>query len=111
MEQFMNFWENISSIERVLILMGGMIFFWVLEGYYSLFRFSYKRYKHAGVNLIFLTTTIILNLVFGFFTIQVCDWVMKNDFGLLNLISMPLWVRIMLGLLFMDFLASMRLIS
>ena len=86
MESFMNFWENISPVNRVLILMGGMIFFWLLEGYYSLFTFSYKRYRHAGVNLIFLVTTILLNLVFGFFTIKVCDWVMENDFGLLNMV-------------------------
>ena len=102
-ESFMNFWENVTGAERVLILMGGMIFFWVLEGYYSLFAFSYKRYKHAGVNLVFLFTTIILNLIFGFFTIKVCDWTVKHDFGLLNILSLPLWSKVILGLFFMDF--------
>jgi len=107
MESFMSFWETISPVQRVLILMGGMIFFWVLEGYYSLFVFSSStRYRHAGVNLVFLLTTVILNVIFGFCTIKVCDWVMDNNFGFLNLVSIPLWVKIILALFFMDFFAS-----
>ena len=103
MEAFMHFWDNISSAERIIILMSGMVLFWVLEGYYTLIDFPYKRYKHAATNLVFLATTIILNLVFGFATILVCRWVMKEDFGLLNLFDLPLWLRILLSLFFMDF--------
>src|SRR5690349_2648150 len=103
MEHFLNYWEHIPSAHRILILMGGMIFFWLLEGYYPLFQFSFKRYKHAGVNLVFLGTTLALNLIFGITTIKVCDWVMKNDIGLLNMIAMPMAVKIVLGLFFMDF--------
>lgn len=106
MNQFMQYWEHIPSLHRVLILMGGMIFFWLLEGYYPLFRFSYKRYKHAGVNLIFLSTTLVLNLIFGLITIKVCEWVMKNDIGLLNLFSMPLWIRTVLAVFFLDFFSQ-----
>src|SRR5687767_7320899 len=103
MESFMNFWEHIESWQRMAILLGGMVFFWLLEGYYPLFVFSFKRYKHAGVNLLFLLTTVILNLLLGTITIAVCDWVTKNDIGLLNWLSLPLWANILLGLFFMDF--------
>lgn len=87
----------------MVILLGGMIFFWLLEGYYPLFSFSWKRYKHAGVNLLFLLTTVILNLLLGTITIQACAWVTKHKFGLLNMVHLPLWLFILLGLFFMDF--------
>jgi sterol desaturase/sphingolipid hydroxylase (fatty acid hydroxylase superfamily) len=103
MESFMNFWEHIESWQRMVILLGGMVFFWLLEGYYPLFTFSFKRYKHAGVNLLFLLTTVILNLLLGAITIKVCDWVTHHDIGLLNWLSLPLWANILLGLFFMDF--------
>lgn len=103
MEQFYAYWENISSSHRLIILMGGMVFFWILEGYYALFRFQNNRYKHAGINLVFLLTTVILNLIFGLITIKFCSWVTENNFGLLNWLSLPLLAKIILGLFFMDF--------
>jgi len=103
MEAFYSYWENISSLHRVLILMGGMIFFWIIEGYYALFRFKNNRYKHAGINLVFLLTTILLNLVFGLITIKVCAFTTENHIGLLNWLGVPLWAHIILGLFFMDF--------
>ena len=102
MQNFMNFWEHIATWQRMAILLGGMIFFWLIEGYYPLFSFSWKRYKHAGTNLVFLGTTVLLNLIFGAVTLWVCDWVTKHDFGLLNWIAIPLWAKILLGLFFMD---------
>src|SRR5687767_14485571 len=101
MEAFMQFWENIESWQRLAILMGGMVFFWLLEGYYPLASFNWKRYKHAGVNLLFLLTTVILNLLLGAITIMACSWVTKNDFGLLNWMGLPLWANVILGLFFM----------
>ena len=83
MQDFMNFWEHIATWQRMVILLGGMIFFWLIEGYYPLFTFSWKRYKHAGTNLVFLGTTVLLNLIFGAVTLWICDWVTKSDFGLL----------------------------
>lgn len=103
MESFMQFWENIAPWQRMAILLGGMIFFWVLEGYYPLIKFSFKRYKHASVNLIFLATTVVLNLLLGSITIAVCDWVTQNKIGLLNWIQLPLWADILAALFLMDF--------
>jgi len=102
MEQFVQYWSHIPSLHRIVILMGGMAFFWIIEGYYPLFKFSYKKYKHAGINLVLLFTTIILNLVLGLFTIKVCDWVTAHHFGLINWLHLPIWAVIIVGLLFGD---------
>lgn len=102
MERFMAYWSTISTADRVIILMGGMIFFWLLEGYYPLKRFRFNRWKHAGVNLVFLGTTLVLNLIFGIFTIKICDLVVAKQFGLLHWIQLPLWSEILIGLMMMD---------
>lgn len=103
MEKFMEYWTHIPSAHRILILMGGMVFFWLLEGYYPLFKFSFKRFKHAGVNLVFLTTTLVLNLIFGLFTVKVCQLTQDHQFGILNWFHWPLWVQVVFGLIMMDF--------
>jgi sterol desaturase/sphingolipid hydroxylase (fatty acid hydroxylase superfamily) len=102
MDNFIHFWEHISSLQRIGILMGGMIVFWLAEGYYPLFTFSYRRYKHAGINLIFLLTTLILNLVFGLVTISVCNYVTVHQLGLFNWLQFPSWLTIIAGLLLGD---------
>ena len=106
MESFMQFWENIESWQRLAILMGGMIFFWLIEGYYPLIRFSFKRYRHASVNLVFLGTTVVLNLLLGSITIAVCAWVTSHQFGLWYWLQLPLWANVLLALFFMDFFAQ-----
>ena len=99
----MEYWTFIPSAHRVLILMGGMIFFWLLEGYYPLFKFSFNRVKHAGVNLVFLACTLVLNLIFGLFTIKFCQLAATHHFGLLNWLDWPLWAELIIGLVMMDF--------
>lgn len=106
MESFVNFWENIAPWQRMAILMGGMILFWVIEGAYPLFKFSFKRYKHAGVNLVFLGTTVLLNIVLGVITIAVCAWTTRHNFGLLNWLNWPVWATILLGVFMMDFFSQ-----
>lgn len=103
MTSFVEYWSTISSAHRVMILMGGMVFFWLLEGYYPLVRFSFNRFRHAGVNLIFLGCTLLLNIIFGLVTIKVCNWVTSQGIGLLQWVVMPVWLGWALGLVFLDF--------
>lgn len=103
MNSFLQYWHHISSGHRVLILMTGMIFFWLVEGYYPLFAFSFKRYRHAGVNLVFLACTLVLNVIFGFTTVKFSGWVEDHHFGLLYLVAMPGWVNLMLAIFLLDF--------
>lgn len=102
MNTFVDYWNHIPSLHRVLILLVGMVVFWLAEGYYPLFKFSYKRWKHAGINLVFLGTTLILNVIFGMTTVKVCDFVVLNHWGLLNWLNLPTWPTLIAGLLLGD---------
>ena len=43
METIFNYFETIPSSHRSIILVGGITFFWVLEGAIPLFKFDYKK--------------------------------------------------------------------
>ena len=107
MEHILNYFETIPSLHRSIILVGGLTFFWVLEGSVPLFQFDYKKWRHAWPNLFFTGTTIVINFSLAFLLLASADWVVQNEFGLLYwLPEMPLWLFAVLGILMMDLIGA-----
>ena len=107
MESIINYFENIPSLHRSLILVGGLTFFWLLEGSLPLYRFNYKKWKHAIPNIFFTLTTIVINFGLAFLLLGTSDWVQHNDFGIINwLPEMPLWMYVSIGVLLLDFFGA-----
>lgn len=107
MQTLVEYFETIPSSHRSLILIGGLSFFWILENKFSLFRFKYKKWKHAFPNLFFTATTIIINFFLAFMLLNVSDWVVAKQFGLLNWIpESPIWINIFFGILFLDLIGA-----
>lgn len=107
MSDILNYFETIPSLHRSLILVGGITFFWLLEGVLPLFNFNYKKWKHAFPNLFFTATTIIINFSLAFLLLNTADWVQVNNFGIINwLPEMPLWLYVLLGILLLDFFGA-----
>lgn len=105
METLIQYFETIPSSHRSILLVLGISFFWVLEGAVPLFRFEYKKWRHALPNLFFTLTTIVINFALAFLLLTTSDWVAANNFGIINwLPEMPLWAYILLGVLLLDFL-------
>ena len=107
METLIHYFETIPSSHRSIILVGGIAFFWLLEGAVPLFNFKYNKWKHAWPNLFFTATTVIVNFVLAFLLLKTADWVQATGFGLINwLPEMPLWLYVLLGVLFLDFFGA-----
>ena len=107
METLFNYFETIPSSHRSLILVGGITFFWLLEGALPLFLFNYKKWKHAIPNLFFTGTTVIINFSLAFLLLFTADWVQINNFGIINWMpEMPLWLYILLGVVLLDFFGA-----
>ena len=106
MNALITYFQNISSLHRALILAGGITLFWLLESGIPLFRFGYNKWKHAGVNFFFTATTIAVNFVFAILIVLSSDWVVQNNFGILQWISLPVWLEIILGLLLLDLIGA-----
>ncbi|REE24293.1 sterol desaturase/sphingolipid hydroxylase (fatty acid hydroxylase superfamily) [Winogradskyella pacifica] len=102
-----SYFETIPSTHRSLILVGGLTFFWLLEGGIPLFKFKYKKWRHALPNLFFTLTTIIINFALAFLLLWSSDWVTANNFGIINwLPQMPLWLYALLGVVLLDFFGA-----
>jgi len=107
LEAILNYFETIPSLHRSIILIGGLTFFWLLEGIVPLFKFKYNKWKHAWPNIFFTLTTIVINFALAFLLLKSSDWVIDNNFGIINwLPEIPLWLYVLVGILLMDFIGA-----
>ena len=107
MESVYNYFENIPSTHRSIMLVLGISFFWLLEGAVPLFKFNYKKWRHALPNLFFTATTIVINFGLAFLLVYTSDWVKANGFGIINWVpDLPLWLYMLLGVLLLDFFGA-----
>ena len=107
MYELINYFENIPTIHRSILIVGGITIFWFLEGLFPLVRFNYKKWQHAIPNFFFTLTTIVINLSMAFLLLNTSDWTIKNNFGLLQWIpDLTLWGEIILGVLLLDFVGA-----
>ena len=111
MERFVNYFEHIPSSHRGLILVGGIAFFWLIESAVPLFQFSqhtpgYRKLHHAGINIFFTLTTIVVNFLLAFMLLKTSDWAVQNQIGLLQWVSLPLWAEAIAGLLVLDLIGA-----
>ena len=107
MNEIIDYFATIPSSHRSLILVGGITLFWLIENAFPLFRFSYKKWQHAGINFFMTFTTIAINFTLAFLLLATSDWTIANDFGILQwLPKMPLWLYAFIGLILLDFIGA-----
>ena len=107
METIINYFETIPPHHRAILIIGGLTFFWIIEGFIPLYKFRYKKWKHAIPNLFFNLTLMLVNLPLAFMLLKTADWVIANNFGLINWMpEMPVWLYGFLSLIFLDFFGA-----
>lgn len=106
MQQLIEYFQTIPSWVRSLILVGGITFFWILEYGLPLFRFKYKKFKHAIPNIFFTLTTVLVNFLLAFLLLMTSDWVSQIEFGVIHWFNLPLWAAVLVGLLILDFVGA-----
>lgn len=106
LDSIVEYFANISSLHRTIILVGGIAFFSLIESAIPLMSLNYKRWKHAGINIFFTLTTIIVNFFLAFVLVKSSDWVVANDFGILQWFNFGTLSSLIIGLLLLDFLGA-----
>ena len=107
MEAIYNYFETIPPAHRSIILVSGIAFFWILEYIIPLFRLKYSKLRHAGINIFFTFTTILVNFPLAFLLLKTSDWTIANNFGVLQWLPvMPLWLKVLHGVMLLDFLSA-----
>ncbi len=106
MQDFIAFFEDLNSVQKLTWVIACLSVFWVLEGVYPLFNHTYKKWKHAKLNLVLLATTLIINVLFGLIFAGVFNWVEVKEIGLLHQFNLNLGVELIIAVVLLDFIAQ-----
>ena len=107
MENIIHYFSSIPSSHRALILAGGITIFWLIESAVPFIKFKYNKWQHAGINIFFTLTTIVVNFSLALFLLKTANWTTETHFGILNwLPSMNLWLFAIVGLLLLDLIGA-----
>ncbi|SHG92406.1 sterol desaturase family protein [Flavobacterium johnsoniae] len=107
MNEIVSYFSTIPSSHRSLILVGGITIFWLIENTFPLFQMKYRKWHHAGINIFFTITTIIVNFILAFILIKTAAWTTENHFGILQwLPQMSIWLYTIIGLLLLDLIGA-----
>ncbi|MEZ0130694.1 sterol desaturase family protein [Flavobacterium sp. LBUM151] len=107
MNDIIAYFSTIPSSHRSLILVGGITLFWVIENTFPLFRMQYRKWHHAGINIFFTITTIIVNFILAFILIKTAGWTTEHHFGILQALpEIPIWLYTIIGLLLLDLIGA-----
>ncbi len=107
METLVHYFGNIPSSHRDALLAGGIAFSGFWKARRPLFRWQYRKWSHAAINIFFTVTTVVINFLMAFMLLRASDWAVNNDFGILQWPSpMPLWLEMVVGLLLLDLIGA-----
>jgi len=95
-------------IERMILLVGGMLFLWIIEGAIPLISLQYKKtkWRHASINFTFTIIHLIIHTGFGILIVLLSDACRKADFGLVNWMNSSVIGAIAIAFVVLDFFAA-----
>ena len=107
-------WENVLSyfetleqrpVERMAFIVGGLLFFWMLEGAIPLLEPNYKKTKarHAIVNFSFTAIHLVIQTGIAVLIVLLADWCQRVNFGLTHWMNLGVAGSIILAFLVYDF--------
>jgi len=107
METLIQYFETIPSQHRALLLSGGITLFWLIENTFPFFKFKYNKWHHAGINIFFTLTTVVINFLLAFILIKSSEFGLQNNFGILQwLPEMNIYIFTLIGLLLLDLIGA-----
>jgi sterol desaturase/sphingolipid hydroxylase (fatty acid hydroxylase superfamily) len=93
---------NLSWV-RMAVFFGGLGFFLLLELAMPYRRPSISKLKRWLINLgLTAFNTVALRLVFGGAIVAVAAYVTQNQLGVLNMVALPYWAKLLITVAFMD---------
>jgi sterol desaturase/sphingolipid hydroxylase (fatty acid hydroxylase superfamily) len=92
-------------LERMAILVGGLLIFWIIEGAIPLLPMRYKKnkLKHAAVNFGFTVIHLIIHTFLAILIVKLSFWCEESGFGLVYWFNANILLTIIIGVLALDF--------
>lgn len=106
-EKFIAHFQTLEQrpVERMILLVGGMLLLWIIEGAIPLLSLQYKRtkWRHASVNLTFTLIHLIIHTGFGVLIVLLSDACRSTGFGLVNWFNASVLFTIIISFFVLDF--------
>ena len=106
MDAFLAFFEQMPTWQKVAWVAVCLGASWAAEGASPLVRLSYRKWRHAGANGVFLGTSLAINTAFGVATVAATAWTEARGFGLLHIFDAAPWVELLTALVVLDLMAQ-----
>ncbi len=92
-------------LERLVILVGGMLLLWLIEGAIPLLSLQYKKNKlrHAYINLSFTLIHLLIHTGFAVLIILLSDYCKEYQLGLIYGFHSSVFMTILISFLALDF--------
>lgn len=92
-------------VERLILLVGGMLLLWLIESTIPFISLQYKRtkWRHASVNFSFTIIHLIIHTGFAVFIVLIADWCKRNGFGLSQWLGANVLSTIVISFFVLDF--------
>ncbi|GAA4738580.1 sterol desaturase family protein [Flavisolibacter ginsenosidimutans] len=106
MENVLDYFKTLEQhpVQRLLFLVGGLLFFWILEGAVPLLEPHYKKNKtrHAVVNFSFTVMHLVIQTGIAVLIVLLADWCQRQNIGLVHWVHANLLMTIVLSFFVYD---------
>ena len=107
MESILDYFKTLEQrpAERLGFLVGGLLFFWILEGAIPLIQPAYKRGKsrHAMINFSFTVMHLLIHTGLAVLVVLLADWCQRAHIGLVHWFKLNTIGIIVLSFFVFDF--------
>lgn len=92
-------------LQRMAILVSGLLFFWIIEGAIPLLPLQYKKTKlrHAGINFSFTVIHLIIHTFLAILIIKLSDWCLHQQVGFVYWLHAGAGLTLVVSFLTLDF--------
>ncbi len=106
-DNIINYFSTLEQrpMERMAILVAGLLLFWIIEGAIPLLPLQYKKnkLKHAVVNFGFTLIHLIIHTAIAVLIVKLSDWCLDQRFGLVYWFDANITMTIIVSVLALDF--------
>ncbi|NVK51067.1 MAG: sterol desaturase family protein [Cyclobacteriaceae bacterium] len=106
MEQFILYFEELPTLYKLGWVIACLALVWTLELVIPLVQHQYNKIKHDGINLVFLSMSMVINVLVGVATVGVFLWISTSKVGLLQWVDLPFWAELLIAVMALDFIAQ-----
>ena len=92
-------------LQRMAILVSGLLFFWIIEGSIPLLQLQYtkSKIKHAATNFGFTVIHLVIHTFLAVLIVMLSDWCRLQQFGIVYWLNAGIGTTILIAFLTLDF--------